>query len=250
MATGIRQYSQIIHPAPKDKAKSMLKNISQHFNFLHRIPKLSIVIAVFFLISFLGLNVFSYVENSRRIEIINSINHENITEEVNALRDQILILQKTFINSDGQSTINYTNVKSIVSTCKKHLTLLKDNQVNFFKETKAIILYEAIEKNLNAIDRIADHNLNITDNQNPQDHNNGVITSYIQDALDQLFSLMIMGSATHKNNLDHVISLLKGEEETLMAVGGAFVFLGTIFIIFLLVDLLRRGDLLEKTQQA
>lgn len=222
----------------------MQRLIETAFSRHNVIPRTSILLAVCFLAGFMSLNIFSFHQNGKRIELIETINRENLPGELTEIQEMITdmdgLLDATSINPHQKKTA----LEKKLDALSKKITDLKNLQIE--KNGMADLspnLYRLEEtlKEMNGF--VSTHHFS-----NIQENNR--FMGIIHDLNNQFFTLGKYLQNYHKIKIDRILMELRTKENELLGISLVFVILGSMMIIFLLIDLVRRGELLERANQA
>ncbi|MBY0428785.1 MAG: hypothetical protein K2Q32_06155, partial [Alphaproteobacteria bacterium] len=218
--------------------------ISAAFSKHNTLPRTSILFAVCFLAGFMALNIFSFHENNKRIELIENINRENLPHELSQIQ-QILTYLDALL--DGGSENPDKDKKEF----ERSLALLKEKLLTLQNDQLPNITSNDLTQNFVGIYGTIDGMEELESKKGITDHaTNDELMTYLHETAAHFFEIDRTAQEFHKQKIDGILSELRNKEVYLLGTSLAFVVLGSIMIIFLLVDLFRRGELLERANQA
>lgn len=223
----------------------MLPEVSKIvFSKHNSLPRTSIVFAVFFLASFMALNIFSFHENGKRIGLIETINRENLPRELLDIQETITRLDILLDNDAMSPEEKKEKFDKNIATLKEKLTTLQNDQMANIDSNDLTQNFVSVYGTIDGIEEIeAKHGL-----QDPTI--NKQLSTFVHEAASHFYDIDKIIQYFHRNNIDKILAELRLKEKYLLGVSVVFVVLGSIMVVFLLVDLFRRGELLERANHA
>ena len=218
--------------------------IDAAFSKHNSLPRTSILFAVCFLAGFMGLNIFSFHENSKRIELIETINRENLPQELSQIQQILTHLDGVLDNTDKKPTQQKAEFEKSLALLKEKLLTLQNDQLPNITSVDLTQNFVGIYGTIDGMEDL-ESKKGLTEPKAVDE-----LMAYLHTASAHFFEIDRLAQQYHKQKIDGILSELRTKEIYLLGISLAFVVLGTVMIIFLLVDLFRRGELLERANQA
>lgn len=214
------------------------------FSRHNSLPRTSILFAVCFLAGFMALNIFSFTQNSKRIGLIETINRENLPRELTDIQE---ILTKLDIALDNEHLLPQEKEQKFdayMGHLKEKLTTLQNDQLSNINSNDLTQNFVSIYGTLDGMEELQNKS-GLSDPKTTKQ-----LSAYLHDAAAHFYDIDKISQYYHRNKIDAILGELRAKESYLLGISLIFVILGTLMIIFLLVDLFRRGELLERANQA
>jgi signal transduction histidine kinase/CheY-like chemotaxis protein/HPt (histidine-containing phosphotransfer) domain-containing protein len=223
----------------------MQKNIITFaFSKHNNLPRTSIFFAVCFLVGFIALNIFSFSQNNRRIALIETMNHQNLPAELLEIDEILMRIDAVLDDEHSDGNAKQAAFENQLSLLKNNITQLQRSEISSI--TSLEITKHFIGSN-DAIEKMIDLEKN---NGFANAQANTLLMSNLHEISAHFFQINKLVQAYEKNKINEILNELRSTENLLLGISLAFVVLGSIMIVFLLIDLLRRGELLERAHQA
>ena len=218
--------------------------INVAFSRHNALPRTSIMFAVCFLAGFMGLNIFSFHENNKRIELIETINRENLPQELSQIQQILTHLDQVLDGASKNPSQKKNEFEKNVALLKEKLVILQNHQLPNITSTDLTQNFVGIYGTIDGMEELESRKG--LANQKVNDD----LMTYLHEASSHFFEIDRLAQQFHKQKIDEILAELRSKENYLLGISLVFVVLGTVMIMFLLVDLFRRGELLERANQA
>ncbi len=223
----------------------MLQEISKIIFSRHNsLPRTSIVFAVVFLAGFMALNIYSFHQNGKRIALIETINRENLPRELSDIQEIITHLDILLDNEGLRAEEKSEQFDKRLLMLKDKLTSLQQGQLAGVDSNDLTQNFVSIYTTLDGMKGIKAKNGLQSSASNRQ------LSALLHDAASHFYDIDKITQYFHRKKIDGILAELRDKERYLLAISVVFVVIGTTMIVFLLVDLFRRGELLERANQA
>ncbi len=218
--------------------------INTAFSKHNALPRRSILFAVCFLAGFMALNIFSFNENNKRIELIETINRENLPGELSQVQQTLIQLHAVVDNPRLSVSEKKTSLEKSLTDIKAMLATLQTNQPSAIASSKMSSHVARIHAAMDAITRLESGIALSSPGVNEP------FMMYFNNLSIDFYEINRIAQDFHKLKMDSILYELRSKERFLFGISLTFVVLGSVMVIFLLADLFRRGELLERANQA
>lgn len=200
--------------------------------------------AVCFLAGFMALNIFSFHENNKRIELIENINRENLPRELTEIQQVLTRLDGILDDAEHDPAAQQVLFEKNLILLKEKLLALQNDQAPNMSSTALTQNFVGIYGTIDGMEELeGEEGLS-------QQQTNKKLMAYLHNASAHFYEIDKIAQDYHKKKIDGILLELRGKENYILGISLAFVILGSVMIIFLLIDLFRRGELLERANQA
>ncbi len=218
--------------------------INVAFSRHNSLPRTSIMFAVCFLAGFMALNIFSFHENNKRIELIENINRENLPRELTEIQQVLTRLDGILDDAEHDPAAQQVLFEKNLILLKEKLLALQNDQAPNMSSTALTQNFVGIYGTIDGMEELeGEEGLS-------QQQTNKKLMAYLHNASAHFYEIDKIAQDYHKKKIDGILLELRGKENYILGISLAFVILGSVMIIFLLIDLFRRGELLERANQA
>lgn len=214
------------------------------FSRHNSLPRTSIVFAVCFLAGFMALNIFSFTQNNKRIGLIETINRENLPRELTDIQEILTKLDIVLENETLLPDEKKAKFDAYLGHLKEKLTTLQNDQLSDINNNDLTQNFVSIYGTIDGMEEL-ENKSGLNDPNTTK-----LLSVYLHDAAAHFYDIDKITQYFHRNKIDSILGELRAKESYLLGISLIFVILGTLMIIFLLVDLFRRGELLERANQA
>lgn len=214
------------------------------FSRHNSLPRTSIVFAVCFLAGFMALNIFSFTQNSKRIGLIETINRENLPRELTDIQEVLTKLDIVLDNERLLPEEKKEKFDAYMGHLKLKLTTLQNDHLSNIDSNDLTQNFVSIYGTLDGMEELESKS-GLRDPKVIKE-----LSAYLHNAAAHFYDIDKITQYFHRNKIDTILGELRSKESYLLGISLIFVILGTLMIIFLLVDLFRRGELLERANQA
>lgn len=216
-----------------------------HIGKLDRIPKFSIILTFIFLLGFISLNILVYVENNRRLQLIEDLNRDNLPVLLTEAQTNITLLDKIIDSYDFLPVEEWQKFSSHVHFLAEKIEVLQSGPLAIQAATALSNDFSALNEELHNLKTLS---RDLADLKKPEVREKVNIS--LQNINKAFLHIELQAQHIFQERVGGTVEALRDEQQTLLVLGLIFVVLGAGLMVFLALDLFRRSDMLDKAHEA